>query len=135
MKNYKSTLVPIAIKDESVRRETTFLVACIPFTFFVTQFAQISTNVLPIRVWLMKIVLMDWTCMLVPALLVLLGLRAQVSYQVKADYHTNTYYIKPIALFHHDIKDTMSFMLLISIKFISRFASPLNQQWKVTMLI
>ena len=82
----RSTLVPIAIKDESVKREIPFLVACIQFTVFGTQFAQISTNVLPIRVWLMKIVLMDWTCILVPALLVLLGLRAQVSYQVKADY-------------------------------------------------
>ena len=86
VENYKSTLVPIAIKDESVKREIPFLVACIPFTVFGTQFAQISTNVLPIRVWLMKIVPMDWTCILVPALLVLLGLRAQVSYQVKADY-------------------------------------------------
>ena len=117
--NCKSTLVPIAKKDESVKRDIAFLVACIPFTVFGTQFAQISTNVLPLRVWLMKIVLMEWTCILVPALLVMLGLRAQVSYQIKADYMPTPITYSKCSFSQHDIIDTKSFMLRINVKFIS----------------
>ena len=49
----------MAIKYKSGKREIAFLVAFIPFNVFGTQFAQISTNVLPVRVWLMKIVLTE----------------------------------------------------------------------------
>ena len=49
--------------------------------------------------------------------------------------HTNTFYMKQLFLFYHHIIDTKSFMLLISVNFNSCFASPLNQEWKVTMLI
>lgn len=77
--------------DESDALRKKILVTFIPLIMFETQFAQISTIVLPARVRMMKHVLMELTAIIVllamPALLGLVVL--QVSYQVKADHiHT-----------------------------------------------
>ena len=95
-------------RDTSVKRRILFLVPFIPFIVFETQFAQISTNVNPVRVLMEKSVLMEWTCILVPVLLALLLLIAQqVCYKVQSDYnlHRYTFGIKQLLISNQEIID------------------------------
>ena len=95
-------------RHKSFKRRIIFLVPFIPFIVFKTQFAQISTNVIPVHVLMEKSVLMEWTCILVPVLLALLFLIAQqVSFKVQTDYnwHRYTFGIKQSLISHQEIID------------------------------
>ena len=64
-----------------------FLIPFIPFIVFGTQFAQKSTNVIAILVYMEGVALMNLTHLLVLVLMAILGLGVkQVSYEVESNY-------------------------------------------------